>query len=355
MTIQLKQTGKSYKIKLGGQIVSKQFTKVAVLAGLNKLIAEAMTAMVAVIITMAIPLVFTACERESVDGEMLPEIRIGMMSSSDVIPYVLINENGLADKYGFVLRLETFTSAKDRDAALQAGELDGVLTDYICICMYQNAGFDVRITGITDGDYILAAGKDTGITEVQRIKGKSIAISENTLIEYTLDTILANNGMSPGDVVKEVIPRIPDRLELLRSNKVDLGLMPEPFSTLALNDGAVYLGSANQFGLYPAVSAFSMIALGDNEKAGAVKNLYKAYNEAVDYINSTDIREYEQIVIKAVGYPEEMLGKIVIKAFRKSSLPLKSDIDAAVAWASRKGLCSPSLQYEKIIYNIGDF
>ncbi len=113
-------------------------------------------------------------------------IRIGMMSSSDVIPYVLINKNGLADKYNLDLQLNTFTAAKDRDAALQAGELDGVLTDYIGICMYQNAGFDVRITGITDGDYILMAGKNTGIADISQIKGKSIAISENTLIESTL-------------------------------------------------------------------------------------------------------------------------------------------------------------------------
>ena len=79
-------------------------------------------------------------------------LRIGMMSSSDVIPYVLINENKLSDKYNFELDLQVFTSAKDRDAAFQAGELDGVLTDYIGVCMYQNAGLDVKITGITDGE-----------------------------------------------------------------------------------------------------------------------------------------------------------------------------------------------------------
>ena len=279
-----------------------------------------------------------------------PVIRIGMMSSSDVIPYVLINENGLADKYGFTLDLEVFTSSKDRDAALQAGELDGVLTDYIGICMYQNAGFNVKITGITDGDYILVAGKNTGIKNISQIKGKSIAISEKTLIEYTLEDILANNKMTGADVVKEVVPKIPDRLELLRNDKIDLGLLPEPFATLALNDGAVRLGSANQFGLYPAVSAFSQAAL--DSKTKAIHNLYKAYNEAVDYMNHTDIRKYEKTVIKAVGYPEEMIGKITVKPFRKSALPPKEDVEAAVAWASKKGLCKPTLQYGQLVYDV---
>lgn len=279
-----------------------------------------------------------------------PVVRIGMMSSSDVIPYVLINENGLADKYNFTLNLEVFTSAKDRDAAFQAGELDGVLTDYIGVCLYQNAKFDVKITGITDGDYLLMAGKNTGITDISQIKGRSIAISENTLIDYTLDDILANNKMSSNDVVKEIVPRIPDRLELLRNDKIDLGLMPEPFATLALKDGAVLLGSANQFGLYPAVSAFSKKAL--DEKTEAIKNLYKAYNEAVDYMNKTDIRKYEETVIKAVGYPEEMIGKVEIKPFRTSELPPKTEIEEAVKWASNKGLCSPELTYEQMTYDV---
>lgn len=312
-------------------------------------------------ILLVIALVFTGCktkEKNTADdaaptkaaGADKQVIRIGMMSSSDVIPYVLINDKGLADKYNFELKLEVFTSAKDRDAAFQAGELDGVLTDYIGICMYQNAGFDVRITGITDGDYILMAGKNTGITNINEIKGKSIAISENTLIDYTLDNILEHNNLSSDDVVRELVPRIPDRLELLRNDKIDLGLMPEPFAMLALNDGAIYLGSANEFDLYPAVSAFSKTAL--DEKLDAIKKLYKAYNEAVDYMNSTDIREYEETVIKAVGYPEEMIGQVEVKPFRTSKLPPKEDVKDAVEWASNKGLCSPDLTYDQLTYDV---
>jgi NitT/TauT family transport system substrate-binding protein len=300
-------------------------------------------------------LLFAGCstqkEEDTINQASVKSVlRIGMMSSSDVIPYVLINENGLADKYNFDLQLEVFTSAKDRDAALQAGELDGVLTDYIGVCMYQNAGFDVRITGITDGDYILMAGKNTGITDISQIKGRSIAISENTLIDYTLDNILFNNELLSEDVVKEIVPRIPDRLELLRNEKIDLGLMPEPFATIALNDGAVSLGSANEFGLYPAVSAFTKTALDNNPEA--IHNLYVAYNEAVDYMNETDIREYEETVIQAVGYPEEMLGKIEVKDFRTSTLPSKEEIEAAITWASDKGLCSVKLTYEQMVYDV---
>lgn len=276
-------------------------------------------------------------------------IRIGMMASSDVVPFVMMNENKITDKYGITVELETFTSSKDRDAAFTAGELDGVLTDLIGVCMYQNADFDVRITGITDGDFILAAGKDTGIGSIEDIKGKSIAISENTLIDYTLDNILTYNTMASDDVVKEIVPRIPDRLELLRNGKVDLGLMPEPFATLALNDGAIYLGSANEMGLFPAVSAFSKKAI--DEKGDAIKNLYLAYDEAVAYINDNDISKYEDIVIKAVGYPEEMAGKIELPVYRENVLPSEDEFYEAVLWASERGLCKEELAYNETTYN----
>ena len=305
------------------------------------------------IMLLAMLLTLTGCTKKeeniTVEKE-IPTIHLGMMSSSDVIPFVLINENKLAEQYRFKLDLQTFTSAKDRDAAFQTGELDGVITDYIGICLYQNAGFDVKITGITDGDYLLLAGKNSGITDISQVKGRSIAISENTLIDYTLDHILAKSGFESNDVKKEIVPRIPDRLELLRNDKIDLGLMPEPFATLALKDGAVQLGTANECGIYPAVSAFSKTAL--DSKNEAIRNLYKAYNEAVDYMNQTDIKEYEKSVIDAVGYPEEMLGKIAIKPFRESKLPPKEDVEAAVLWASNKGLCKSTLKYDQLTYDV---
>ncbi len=103
-------------------------------------------------------------------------VHLGVMYSSDIVPLTIITEQGLDKKYGFQLDMQVFSSAKDRDAALQAGKLDGVFTDFIGLCMYQNAGLDVKATGCTDGDYVLLAGKDTGITSLENTAGKSIAI-----------------------------------------------------------------------------------------------------------------------------------------------------------------------------------
>lgn len=269
-------------------------------------------------------------------------VHLGVMYSSDIVPLAIITEQGLDEKYGFKLDMQVFSSSNDRDAALQAGELDGVFTDFIGLCMYQNAGLDVKATGCTDGDYVLLAGKDTGITSLDNAEGKSIAISENTLIDYSLDYILHDAGLEDTYLDKQVVPRIPDRLEMLRNGKIDMALLPEPFSTLAIKDGAIVLGSANTDGLYPAVSGFTKAAI--EEKSGTIQKLYQAYDEAVDYINSTPLEEYEATVIQAAGYPEELTGSIKLPVYRKNELPKTDDLQAAVEWAAKKGLCSPDLE-----------
>lgn len=301
---------------------------------------------VAAAVVLAAALAVAGCQKKEETGT----VKLGVMYSSDIVPLAVIEGQKLDEKYGVDFEMEVFQSAKDRDAALQAGELDGVFTDYIGVCMYQNAGLAMKITGVTDGDYVLIAGADTGIINISDTEGRSIAISENTLIEYSLDYILEKNGYSEDYLKKEVVPRIPDRLEMLRTGSIDLGLLPDPFSTLAADSDGVVLGSANEFGLYPAVMAFTDKAV--SEKKELLGKFYQAYNEAVDYVNGTEIGEYEDLVIKECGYPEELKGKIVLPEYRKDTLPSQEELQRAIDWAAKKGLCDGSLKPEDMVYTL---
>lgn len=153
--------------------------------------------------------------------------------------------------------------------------------------------------------------------------------------------VFSSARYSSDSLEKEIVPRIPDRYEMLQTGNIDLGLMPEPFSTLAKEEGAVLLGSANEEGLYPAVSAFTAEAL--EQKEEAIDKFYQAYNEAVDYVNGTELAEFEDIVIESAGYPEEIKGKIVLPVYRKNTLPEKDDLEKAIAWAVKKDLCQDGL------------
>ena len=306
-----------------------------------------MKKLIALILALTLALALASCTPKPKET---PTLRLGVMYSTDIVPLAILKDQKLDEKAGFILDMQVFQSAKDRDAALQAGELDGVFTDYIGVCIYQNAGLDVKITGVTDGDYLFVAGPDSGIATLADAKGASIAISENTLIEYTLDYILSQNGEEPTYVNKEVVPKIPDRLEMLRTGNIDLGLLPDPFATLALGSGAVKLGSANDSDLYPAVMGFLSSAI--SEKSETLKLFYTAYNEAVDYVNSTPVSEFEDVAIEGAGFPEELKGQITLPTFRKDTLPTEADLQAAIDWAAAKGLCADTLKPADLLADV---
>lgn len=298
----------------------------------------------------------TACsysnqEPKSGPGKQLQTLNFGAIGSVEVIPIIIADEKGYFEEEGIDVNFQPFKSAKDRDAAFQSGTLDGIICDEVAMALYRNAGFDVKLTGLTDGNFMLIANPSSGIKSISEMKGKSVAISEKTCIEYTLDTILEKNSLDPKDVQKSMVPAIPTRLEMLRNNKVDAALLPEPFSTLAIKDGGTLLGSANELGIYTSVTAFTQKAI--NNKSAEIKAFFKAYNKAVDYVNDTPISEYEDIIIKTVGYPEDMKGKIELPRFRKNMLPEEAEIQSVIDWASRNNLLKKELKPSDLMSNIG--
>jgi NitT/TauT family transport system substrate-binding protein len=284
-------------------------------------------------------------------GQQDKTISFGAVGSVELIPVIIAQEKGYFKEQGVNVNIQSFKSSKDRDAAFQSGNLDGIVCDEVAICLYQNGGFDVKITGATDGNFMLIAGKDSGIQSVGDLKSKSVAISEKTCIEYTLDTLLVKNGMTAQDVEKSVVPAIPTRLEMLRARNVDAALLPEPFSTMALQDGGILLGSAKDDGIYTSVTAFTQKSI--DQKGASIQAFYRAYNQAVDYINSTPVSEYEDTIIRTVGYPADMKGKIQLPKFSRNALPAESDVQAVMDWSAQKKLLTKSLTPKDVMSDMG--
>lgn len=302
-----------------------------------------------IIVLTVLVMVFSlaACESGTGAGteEPTPQLTIGVMGSVDAVPLAVAQEKGIFTSNGVKVQVEIFKAAKDRDAALEAGFLDGVICDEIAIAIYQNAGLNMKISGITDGMFTLVAGKDTGINSVADFAGKKVAISENTVIEYTLDKLSKEAGVS-GQIEKVVVPPMPARMEMLSSGQVDGALLPNPFSDAAILSGSREIAKIDSTGQYISVLAFSAKALKD--KAVPIEQFFKAYDESADYINTTPVSEYEDIIISFVGYPEAMKGNIVLPFFRSNALPPKSDVEEVFQWAKDKGLITKEISVDSV-------
>lgn len=311
---------------------------------LKKIIALAMTAV------MTASMVACGSKKEEVQTEKT-KLTVGVMGSIDAVPLVIAEQNGYFEEEGVDLDLQIFKAANDRDAALQAGELDGVLCDETAISIYQNSGIDMKITGTTNGSWTLVAGKDSGITSLSDLKGKKVGISKNTMIEYLADDIALSNGLEVSDIEKVAIPAMPARLEALKNNQIDAAILPAPFNDTAVADGGVEITKIYNKDIMISVTAFLQEVI--DKDANAIKGFYNAYNKAIEFINSNDISEYEDIIISTVGYSEDMRGNIVLPEFKTNYLPAEENVQNVLDWSKEKGLLTKDITAKDVMSDVG--
>lgn len=311
---------------------------------LKKIIALAMAAV------MTASMVACGGKKEEAQTEKTT-LRVGVMGSIDAVPLVIAEQNGYFEEEGIDLDLQIFKAAKDRDAALQAGQLDGVLCDETAISIYQNSDIDMKITGTTNGSWTLVAGKDSGITNLSDLKGKKVGISENTMIEYLADDIALSNGLEVSDIEKVAIPAMPARLEALKNNQIDAAILPAPFNDTAVADGGIEVTKIYNKDIMISVTAFLQEVI--DKEANSIKGFYNAYNKAIDFINSNDIAEYEDIIISTVGYSEDMRGNIVLPEFKTNYLPAEENVQNVLDWSKEKGLLTKDIKAKDVMSDVG--
>jgi NitT/TauT family transport system substrate-binding protein len=72
-------------------------------------------------------------------------LKLGILPVVDTLPFLVGETEGLLAKAGLTVELVTFQRALERDAALQAGQLDGYFGDILNTLLLIRAGQDLRI------------------------------------------------------------------------------------------------------------------------------------------------------------------------------------------------------------------
>ena len=239
-----------------------------------------------IIAFLFLPLLFLTAGCGGGSKQELGTLKIGLMPDTDSVPFIIAQEKGYFAEEGLNVELHSFKSAMDRDSALQSGNLDGAVSDLLAVAFAKDGGFDVKVTSMTDGSYKLVAAPGTEKLSVKELAGKEVAVSRNTIIEYVTDHILESNSMSGDDIAKVVIPQIPTRLELLQSSKLAAATLPEPMASVAVHNGCRFLTGSDELGINPGVILFTEKRT--KKKRAEIQAMYRAYNKAVPYLNSTD-------------------------------------------------------------------
>ena len=274
-------------------------------------------------------------------------LNIGVMSSMDYLPLAVAQENGFFEKEGVNATIHKFYSANERDAAFQSGNLDGTILDYTGAAIQRAGGIKLKVVSQCDGTFVLIAGKNSEIKNIEDLKEKRLAVSRNTVIDFCTDLVLQKAGIPLDNIERMEINKIPLRLEMLRNGKIDATMLPDPFATIALHDDNRSIIDVSELDIRTTGIAFHENVI--EQKREAVESFYRAYNKAVSLINSEPSSNFHSLLVSEIGFPANLVSNIELPNYSMAQLPQESDLKKVEHWLKTKNLVSSEFDITTLI------
>jgi NitT/TauT family transport system substrate-binding protein len=290
--------------------------------------------------------------KDNAAGPELRPLKIGVLPVIDSMPFYIAEAEDMFKEQGLEVELLPFPSPQEISAALQAKQIDGMVTDMIVAGLLKKGGTDLKVATVAlgatpeEGRFAILSSPNSGIRSVTDLKGKEVAISENSVIEFVLDQILLDAGMQPTDVKKIAVPKIPVRMQILLNNQVAAGVMPDPMAFLAEQQGATLVADDTSRSISQSVLVFRQEVLNDNLEA--VKRVVKAYGDAGQALTN-DPDKYQDFVAEKANIPKEIQGTFRVTSFSPPQPPAEADVKQIMDWMVNKKLLNEPFSYQDIV------
>ncbi len=280
-------------------------------------------------------------------------MRIGVLPITDVVPFYVAEAQGHFLKQGLNIELVPAASAAERDQMMLTGQIDGQLNDLVSTVLFNAQSPKIKIVRLgriafkDAAEYWILTPKDSPIKTAQDLKGKEIAISQNSVIEYVTQRLLEREGLTAADIKTTNVPSIPTRLQLLQQNQVAAATLPDPLASLAILQGARIVVDDTKYTEYSmSVISFRNEVLA--QRANDVKKFLTAYDQAI-----ADIRakpdQFRNILIERGRVPDQLKDNYKFPPFPDPGVPSKAQWDDVVKWAMERKLISAAVTYESSV------
>lgn len=283
------------------------------------------------------------------------KLRIGVLSTVDSVPLYIANDDGLYEEYGLDVELVPFSSASDQSKALEAGEIDVVMTDMIVQSLLTKGGCPIKTVMLavgekpTEGQFMVVASPNSNYEAGGSIEGGKIAISEGTMIEFLMDSYCEELGIDENKIKKVTVPSIALRVEMVLEGKdVDMALLPEPLGEYALKQGCKCMidDTILDVNLSQTVIAFRADYI--QKHSNNIEKFVSAYSEAVDSLNNSP-EKYRERVLKIANVPEGIEDDYVVTVFSKNTLPEEELVSRIENWMVDNQLLDKAYSYEELV------
>ncbi len=280
-------------------------------------------------------------------------LRVGLLPILDTLPFYVAEQKGYFQAEGVMVELVPVKGAQERDALMQAGEIDGMLTDLVAVGLFNREKVPLHVVttalrAVPDAAMfrVLAAPASTFRT-ARDLAGVTIAISRNTIIEYVTERLLMAEGLAREQIQTLEVSAIPVRYEQLMVGQVPAATLPDPLASGAMAGGAHLIVDDTQHSQYSqTVLAFSRSSV--ESKSEAVRRFLRAWDRAVDDLNSRS-DEFADLLIEKGRVPDNVRGTFRMPPFPKGDLPSSAEWEDVMRWMVEKGLLDRPLPYDEIV------
>ncbi|WP_028973807.1 ABC transporter substrate-binding protein [Spirochaeta cellobiosiphila] len=278
-----------------------------------------------ILITICIiPVLFGSGQKQEKDKDTY-KVRIGVMPDAGNLPLLLMDH----------VEIVPFMSAKERDVALMAGQIDGISGDLVGLLQFWKNGNNLKVLTTTTSRFMIVAAKGYSSS----ITTPDIGISENTVIEFMVDALWPDGSFN-----KLGIPQVPVRMEMLKNNKLPLACLTEGMAWPLLEEGYTIIKDQQNTDLTPAVLALSPAYLSKNEKVVSI--LKDEWNNAVNEIN-TNPDQYRHTLIEQVRLPAS--SNYPMPQYKTITLPNKKTFDLVKSWMIDKYGNDIDVTYNEVV------
>jgi NitT/TauT family transport system substrate-binding protein len=302
------------------------------------------------VLTLFFGMILSACAQPPAASTETVTLKIAVLPILDALPMYVAEQQGLFEKRGVKVEFIPAASAAERDQVIIAGQADGMINEIVSTILYNKQTIQVQIvrfartaTADTAMYRILAAG-NSGINSVDGLKGVSIGISEGTVIEYLTDRLLSAEGFSEDEIKTIAVPSIADRMALLGTGELKAAMLPEPLSSLAVQQGAkVILDDTKnpQFGYSTIAFRKSVI----DQHPDAIRAFLAAIEDATAQINA-DPSKFSSLLTEQKLVPAPLEGSFPVPHFVTASIPDEAQWADVLDWAKQKGMVDQDVSYQ---------
>lgn len=159
-------------------------------------------------------------------------VRVGSLKGPTSMGLVsLMNTDSSANTYEFTM----VTAADELVAMVASGKVDiALIPANVAGVLYNKTEGGISVIDINTLGVLNIVSDDTGITSIADLKGKTIYLTgKGTVPDYVLHYLLKENGLTDSDVTLEYKSEPTEVAALLKEKKGAVGLLPQPFVTVA--------------------------------------------------------------------------------------------------------------------------